>query len=181
LPDCDAVVVADYGHGMLGRDAVEVLCRDARFLAATTQASAANFGQHTISRFPRADYFSLAQRELELECRDPTQDHESMLRSVIGRLSSRSGVVTFGQRGCLVVGPDGVSHSAPSLASRVVDRIGAGDAFFAISTLCAIQDAPSDILTFLGNLAGAESVGMVGNPERRAGASLVRSVESLLK
>jgi sugar/nucleoside kinase (ribokinase family) len=104
-----------------------------------------------------------------------------MLRSVIDRLKSRLGVVTFGQRGCLVIDRDGVCHSAPSLATRVVDRIGAGDAFFAISALCAVQQAPSDILAFLGNLAGADSVAMVGNAERQAGDSLVRSVESLLK
>jgi len=177
----DAVVVADYGHGMLKRECVELLCRDTPFLAVTTQANAGNFGRHTISKYPRADFFSLAQRELELECRDHEHDHEAMLRSVIERLGSARGVVTFGQRGCLVLEESGSCHAAPSLATRVVDRIGAGDAFFAISTLCAAQDAPPDVLAFLGNLAGADSVAMVGNAERRASESLIRSIESWLK
>ena len=181
LPACDLVVVADYGHGMLVPDAIERLCQYPRFLAVTTQANAANFGLHTISKYRRCDYFSLAHRELELECRSHAPDPDSMLRSLAKRLGCSRAAVTLGQRGCLVIGTDAGRHAAPALATRVVDRIGAGDAFFAVSALCAFHQTPLEILAFLGNLAAAETVSIVGNAERRAGDSLVRSVESLLK
>ena len=40
LPQYDVVIVTDYGHGMLGQEAVELLCDHSRFLAINTQANA---------------------------------------------------------------------------------------------------------------------------------------------
>ena len=104
-----------------------------------------------------------------------------MLRVVAGRLGCPTAAATVGRQGCLCIRSAGEIFSAPALARRVVDRNGAGDAFFAMTTLCALEQAPLDVLTFLGNLAGAEAVATLGNAERSAGASLPRSVASLLR
>jgi rfaE bifunctional protein nucleotidyltransferase chain/domain len=181
LDQYDAVLVADYGHGMLVPAAIERLCAGKPFLAVSCQADASNVGLHTISKYRRADFFSLAQRELELECRSHGDDHEAMLRATAEQQASRLAAVTFGQRGCLVWAADSEPHAAPSLATRVVDRTGAGDAFFAISSLCAAQQAEPEIVAFLGNLAGAECVAVVGNAGPAAGESLLRSASSLWK
>lgn len=76
----DAVVVADYGHAMLGEPAVRILCDESRFLAVNTQSNAANVGFHTISKYPRADYVSLAEQELELECRTRSRSGADVAR-----------------------------------------------------------------------------------------------------
>src|SRR6202008_3829788 len=52
LPDYDIVIVADYGHGMLGPRAIEVLASGCKFLAVNTQSNAGNHGFNLISRYP---------------------------------------------------------------------------------------------------------------------------------
>ena len=188
----DVVIVADYGHAMLTHSAIRMLCENARFLAVNTQVNAGNMGYHTISKYPRADYVCLADQELRLEYRNRGGDLHQMLQKVAHRLDAPRAVVTLGSHGCLgynqsvnTTYENSISHEsfyeAPALATQVVDRVGAGDALLAITSLCAAQDASMDILTFLGNVAGAEAVATVGNRDTLQQIALCRHVESLLK
>ena len=69
----------------------------------------------------------------------------------------------------------------PAFASNVVDRIGAGDAFLSITSLCAAQDAPLEVLGFIGNVVGAQAVATVGNKASIERIPLSRHIEHLLK
>ena len=51
----------------------------------------------------------------------------------------------------------------PALAEKVVDTMGAGDAFLGITAPLACIGAPPDIIAFVGSVASAIEVGMVGN------------------
>lgn len=181
LGEYDAVIVADYGHQMLTEQARELLCDKAKFLAVNTQSNAANTGFHSISKYPRADYVALAERELELECRSRDSDPQPLLMEVGKRLCATTVTVTLGSRGCMIYNRGVGFHQAPALATRVVDRVGAGDTFLAISSLCAALDAPLEVLAFLGNVAGAEAVAVVGNSRSLDATSFQRHVQSLFK
>lgn len=177
----DVVIVTDYGHQMLAPGVIETLAGGARFLAVNTQSNAANKGFHTISKYPRADYVSLAEHELQLECRSRNGELSQMLMDVGQRLYATTIAVTLGKRGCLCYNRRAGFHRAPALATKVVDRVGAGDAFFSFTSLCAALDAPLDILAFLGNVAGAEAVAVVGNKQTMDSLPLKRHIESLFK
>lgn len=177
----DLVVVADFGHGMLSDDAIGVLCKEARFLTVNTQANAGNMGFHTVSRYPRADYVCLAEQEMRLECRSRVGDLRPMLEHVAAELQAGRVMVTRGGRGSVAYDRGAGYHEAPALATRVVDRVGAGDAVLAVTSLCAAQGTPLEIQAFLGNVAGAEAAATVGNRDPLEKLALMRHVESLLK
>ena len=179
--DYDLVVVADYGHSLLCAGAVELLCRGAKFLAVSVQADSANTGFHTIAKYPRADFAALARRELELEFRTRGGAPGEMLTALADKLGAKTAAVTLGKRGCLVRDRQSGIHEAAGLSTKVVDRIGAGDAFFAITSLCASGGAPPDVLGFLGNVAGAEAVATVGSSWPVDRESFARHVQSLFK
>jgi rfaE bifunctional protein kinase chain/domain/rfaE bifunctional protein nucleotidyltransferase chain/domain len=181
VPQYDLVVVTDYGHGMLSSEAIQVLCEKARFLAVNAQVNAGNMGYHFISKYPRADYISMAEQELRLESHSRGGDPHPMLQDLARRLNTASAVVTRGGRGCLCYGRDAGFYEAPALATHVVDRVGAGDAFLAVTSLCAVQAAPLEVLAFLGNVAGAEAVATVGNRDTMEQLPFSRHVEALLK
>jgi sugar/nucleoside kinase (ribokinase family) len=166
---------------MLAPSVIETLQVGAKFLAVNTQSNAANRGFNTISKYPRADYVSLANHELQLECRSLTGDPSEMLMDVGQRVYATTIVVTLGKLGCLCYNRRAGFHQAPALATKVVDRVGAGDAFFGFTSLCAVLDAPLDILAFLGNVAGAEAVAVVGNKQTMDSLPLMRHIESLFK
>jgi rfaE bifunctional protein nucleotidyltransferase chain/domain len=181
MAEADLVIAADYGHSMLGERAIRVLCEGTNYLAVSTPANAANLGYHTISQFPRADYVCLAEQDLRLDRRKRSGELSQLLVEVAQLLGARKSAVTAGSKGCISYDPDRGFAEVPSLATRVVDRFGAAEAFLAITALCAATDTPLDELAFLGNVAGAEAVSIVGNSRFLEDSTFRRHVESLLK
>ena len=177
----DLVVVADYGHAMLDGDRVGSLVAGAPFVAVATQANAANIGYHPISKYPRADHFIVSEHELRLECRKPAGDLSPMLASTLGKLNARTAVVTSGSRGCRCTNAAGEQCQAPALATRVVDRSGAGEACLAVTALASVLEMPLEHMAFLCNVAGAEAVSVPGNSSFLQRISFQRHVESLFK
>jgi len=88
--------------------------------------------------------------------------------------------VTRGQQGVLVSGPDGSVWEVPALTRDVVDRMGAGDAYLAVSSPCAAAGLPVDVLGVLGSVAGALAVRIVGNRSSIEPAAVERLVAELL-
>lgn len=181
LPSYDVVIVVDFGHGMLNRQAIEILCGQARFLALNVQANAGNLGYHTVSAYPRADYVSIAENELRLEARDRKGDLKEMVLNVLQKLDCRRVAVTRGKYGCLCYSTDEGFSKIPAFADRVIDRIGAGDAFLSLTALCIAQSAPMEVAGFIGNAVGAQAVATVGHRRPIEQVSLFRQIESLLE
>lgn len=181
LPQYDLVVVADYGHGMLSPDAIDLLCRGARFLAVNTQSNAGNHGFNMISKYPRADYVCLAQREVALETRNQQLTGEEMAEHLAAKLDCPRVMITRGSAGTLYhTAPDRFDR-VPALATKVVDRVGAGDAVLCVTALCAAMDTPPEVTAFLGNVIGAEAVAILGNQRSIERIPTFRHVECLLK
>ena len=181
LSEFDVVIVIDSGHGFLTREMIDLLCRESRFLAVNTQTNAGNLGYHVISNYPRADYVCVAENEMRLESRDRRSDLRPMIEDVSRRLKCPRVVVTRGKAGCTAF-REGVGHvDVPAFATHVVDRIGAGDAFLSVTSLCAVQEAPMEVLGFIGNVVGAQAVATVGNKSSIERIPLSRHIEHLLK
>jgi cytidyltransferase-like protein len=163
LPDYDAVIVTDYGHGMIVPRAVEILCRKARFLAVNTQTNADNQGFNTISKYPRADFVSLSEKELRLEARNRVRETGALMAEAATRIGCSTLLITRGQGGNLLYGPEQGLLACPSLSNRILDRVGAGDAVLSATSLCVAQGAPLDVVGFIGNVVGAQAVATVGH------------------
>ena len=181
LASYDVVVVADFGHGLLTKAAVEVIGTQAPFLAVNTQINAANNGFHTISKYPKADYVSIHETEIRLDQRDSHGNLNDIVVRLSEDLNCPSVMVTQGKRGTLFYQQHEGFFESPSLAIKVVDRIGAGDALFALTAPCVAMGAPPDVVGLIGNLAGAQSVMTVGNSRSVDSIQLQRGIESLLK
>jgi rfaE bifunctional protein nucleotidyltransferase chain/domain len=181
IDDYDVVVVADYGHGMVTPAAADLLCRKAKFLAINTQVNAGNTGFNTISKYRRADYICVSERELRLEARSREKDLREIVEDVSIRFSCPRLMITRGERGSLLYSKSEGFSETPAFTGRVVDRVGAGDAVFAITALCAVQDAPIEVIGFIGNCVGAQAVGVVGNRTPVDRVALSRYIECLMK
>ena len=68
----------------------------------------------------------------------------------------------------------------PPLVTDVTDTVGAGDAFFSLAGLAAARGLPLDVATFLGQLAGAQAVNIVGNEHPVSRPALLKAAMSLL-
>lgn len=180
IGDCDLVVVADFGHGAISASMRAMLAAKAPYLAVNTQANAGNRGRHTIGCYSRADFASLALPELLLETRGHKDNAPALAEDVRQRLGAGYLAVTLGKKGSIIL-EDGTSLTVPVLAVKVLDRIGAGDAFFAVTALAARLGAPSEVLGLLGNAAGALTVGVMGNQKSVDRGAIDAFITSLLK
>lgn len=177
----DLVIAADFGHGAIGDELVGTLINHSPFLAVNTQANAGNRGFHTISRYSRADYACIAEHEMRLETRTLNGDIKPMMETIAQNLKCKQFVVTRGRRGALLRSPMGDFIEVPSFAQNIVDRVGAGDAFFAVTSLAAAQSAPAELIGFIGNVVGSLAVEIVGNKKSIDRQSTEKFITNLLR
>lgn len=180
IKDYDLVLAADFGHGAISETAIRILCRDARFLAVNTQANAGNRGFHTIFRYPRADFISLATHELTLAFQDRRSPTYDLMLKLFRRLSPEVLIVTSGADGLKALDHNDFIQT-PAVAVRAVDRVGAGDALFTACALAACLGCPLELIGLIGNIAGAHLVESVGNNAALEAAKIQKALTAMLK
>lgn len=152
----DLVVVADFGHGCITDELKGKTYFEGRYLAVNCQTNAANRGFNLVTKYPKADYVVLDS----LEARLATQDRTSPIEDVVLKLGFKKMVVTQGSDGA--IGYDGKFHYSRARAKKVVDTMGAGDAFFAVTAPLACAGADMPTLLAVGNAAAAVKCASVG-------------------
>ena len=178
----DLVIVTDFGHGLIGGATVEVLRRESRFLAVNAQTNSGNQGFNPITKYPSADYMCLDAPEARLAAGDKHGDIGRVLRDGLAtRVDCPRIIVTYGDHGCAVFEPDRPLRMIPAFTRTVVDTIGAGDAFLAVTSPLVAAGTPLDMAGFIGNAVGALKVGIVGHRSSVEKPQLVRYITSLLK
>jgi rfaE bifunctional protein nucleotidyltransferase chain/domain len=178
---CDIVLLADFGHGMMQPALRDFLQEQAPFLMLNCQTNSNNHGFNIITRqYQRADAFSLDLQEIMLSCGLRHPDHEAELAQLVNRFGSSYGWLTRGSVMTIGFSPGQPPVYIPPLVTDVTDTIGAGDAFFSLAGLAAGAGLPLDVATFLGQLAGAQAVNIVGNERPVSKATLLKSATSLL-
>jgi rfaE bifunctional protein nucleotidyltransferase chain/domain len=181
ISDYDVVIAVDYGHGMLMKSSIDFLCNNAKFLAVNTQSNAGNRGFNPISKYSRADYVCLANHEIEIETRMREGDVRDLLTEVSRRVDCHNFTVTLGKNGSLHYSSEHGFIEVPAFATKTVDRVGAGDAVLALTSMLVAQDTPGEIVGFVGNIAGAELVTELGNRVPLNKISLAKHIVSLMK
>jgi sugar/nucleoside kinase (ribokinase family) len=166
---------------MVTPEVADMLCRRAPFLAVNTQVNAGNHGYNTVSKYRRANFISISEREMRLEARRPRGDLRDIVCEVADRMSCDRIVITRGEQGCLCYSREEGFCEIPAFTGRVVDRVGAGDAVLAVTALCAARKTPMDILGFIGSCVGAMAVAVVGNRDSVESVPLQRYIECILK
>ena len=179
--ECDVVIVADFGHGLMTPNLIDLVVGKSPFLAVNTQVNAGNMGFNTISKYSRADYISIQEKEIRLDQRSPHKDLQEIIQNLSRNLHCPSVMVTQGKSGTLLYQQNEGFVQNPSLAVKVIDRVGAGDALFALTAPCVAMGVPPDVVGLIGNLAGAQAVMTVGNSASVDRLQLQRGIESLLK
>ncbi|MBC8179683.1 adenylyltransferase/cytidyltransferase family protein [candidate division KSB1 bacterium] len=176
----DVVNVVDYGHGLITPKIVKLLEEKSNFLSVNTQLNSFNIGYHTISKYKKVNYVCVHEGELRHDYRNRSDTVEHLVKSLSNRIRSNAIVITQGTKGSLAFDNSEFTN-CPAYATRVVDRVGAGDTLLAITSLCFAAGIPTDLTLFIGNLAAAETVASIGVGTKLSKINFLKSIESLLK
>lgn len=183
LETADVVIVCDFGHGFISPALSQLLQDKARFLAINAQSNSANTGYNLITKYHRADYICIDATEAWLA----VHDKHAALSSVVGEtlpalIDCPRMVITHGKSGCYTYDRDAdrVTH-IPAFRHNVVDTVGAGDAFFVVTAPFIASGAEAAFAGFIGNVAGAIKVNIVGHRQAITKLQIQRYVGTLLK
>ena len=179
--ESDLVIAADFGHGLIGPSAIETLHRQAGFLAVNAQSNSANHGFNLVTKYRKADYVCVDRPELQLAMADRTSSVETLIGRLASHIQSRRVMVTTGKDGCIGFDSNLGFNHAPAFTRSVVDTVGAGDAFLAVTSPLGMRGVPMEIVSLVGNAVGAMKVGIVGHRHAVEKAPLMKYITALLK
>ncbi|MCH7955179.1 MAG: adenylyltransferase/cytidyltransferase family protein [Candidatus Marinimicrobia bacterium] len=177
----DTLLVCDYGHGLISENTINSLCKTKTHLAVNVQSNAGNYGYNFISKYPKANIVTVDESELRLENRNKYGEIKDLLENVYEKMDYGQIIVTRGANGSSAFSKETGHIKAPALAGNIVDRMGAGDTFFSLSSLLSAKGVPLEIVSFIGNAVGALAVKIVGNKEPITKILLKKTLISLLK
>ena len=179
IPNYDVVFLCDFGHGLIDEEAVQIIQRESKKLVLNCQTNSSNYGLNLITKYRKADYFSLDERELRLAFADYKKTEEELLTELSKKISG-NGWLTRGSKGALAI-ENGQFEKCPAFILDVLDTIGAGDAFFSLAGLTVAAGASVEVGTFVGNVAGALATNIVGNKESLKKVDTLKFITTLLK
>ena len=167
LPDFDeydVVLIADFGHGLIDAKAVNarIGARRRAFVAAMAQVNSTNYGYNLPTKFAGLDYCSVNRTEAELCLRARGLPLPDLLQRMARLLDVPALSVTDGENGAMVF-KNGSVFSIPTVSTSVVDTIGCGDAYFALSGLAAGLGCPAGIVALAGSIGAAAVAQRRGN------------------
>ena len=98
------------------------------------------------------------------------------------RVQTKYLAVTRGTKGVMMYDAESkLFHQVPALSTRVIDRIGAGDAFLSLAGLCVAKKLDAKVAAFVGSVAAAMDVQIVCNREPINPVGLNKYISTLLK
>ncbi|MCK5160441.1 MAG: adenylyltransferase/cytidyltransferase family protein [Candidatus Aureabacteria bacterium] len=181
IENYDLVIVSDFGHGLLTKRIISLICAKAKYLALNVQTNSANIGFNLVTKYPRVNCVCVDEMELRFATRDKFSDLRTLARQVYEELGCQQVIATRGPHGSLSYSESHGYHETPAFAYRVVDAIGAGDAFFAFIAPCFSAGLPQDLVSFVGNAVGSLAVQIICNREPVKFVDLAKYTTRLLK
>lgn len=177
----DLVLVCDFGNGFTNPEIISGLSEVPSFLAVNTQTNSGNRGYNVVTHYRRADFISLNEPELRLAAHDRHSELSDVIETIADRLHCPYVSTTRGVKGvlCHTQGQDPVV--IPAFTTSAIDRVGAGDSYFAFAALSLAKGYSHEIAGFFGSLAAGINVQTVGNREPVYKSSLCKYLTRLMK
>jgi rfaE bifunctional protein nucleotidyltransferase chain/domain len=181
IDQADMVVVTDFGHGVMQKAVRDLVQAKAKFLAVNCQTNSNNHGYNIINRqYHRMSCFSIDQTEILLATGQRHIDFHEELEKLKAAFSSDYAWLTRGSVETIGLKTGEKPCACVPFEAVIKDTVGAGDAFFTLAALGACKNYSNPLATFLGQLAGAQAVKIVGNTQSVSKANILKAGMSLL-
>ena len=139
-----------------------------------------------VTKYPKADYICIDEPELRLAMQQKYVPIHELISEFSKKYENALITITRGHNGSITARPPSSAgevysyFEAPSLSTKIVDRVGAGDAYLAISSMLAVRNARPEVIGFIGNAAGAMAVEIVCNRSSMQTVPMFKFVKALL-
>lgn len=176
----DLMLMCDFGHGFFDEEVIRMSEGFKGYKALNCQTNSSNFGFNPFTKFNNFDYLSIDLREARVAYHNKNSCAEALFGRMCRDYSNRSISMTLGPKGAFFY-QKGAVFASPTFADQIVDTIGAGDAYYAITALLNSVRAPSQFIPFLGNVFAGLKTKIIGNKQAVSKVDFLKAVEAILK
>ncbi|MFH1441031.1 MAG: PfkB family carbohydrate kinase [Candidatus Omnitrophota bacterium] len=177
----DLILISDFGHGFITNKIIAAIQDSGVKFAVNTQTNAANAGYNMITKYRKPLYVCIDEPELRWAAQERFADIESVAKKIIKTIHAANLIVTLGKKGSYGINNRGQTNHTSIFSSKVIDTVGAGDAFFAFTAPCIARKMPLELVSFIGNAVGALAVQIVCNKRPIEKYELFEFIHALLK
>tara|TARA_B110000014_G_C20121680_1_gene594726 strand:+ start:134 stop:1657 length:1524 start_codon:yes stop_codon:yes gene_type:complete len=182
IKKADLVIVSDYGHGFISKGVSKLICNKAKFLALNTQINAFNTGYHSLKKYQKVDFLIINEKELRYELREKDLKIEQLIKKAINHSKIKNLMLTRGKNGSVFYSKKTSKfYYCPAFASKVVDKVGAGDTMLSIVAPLIKNNFDIKFSMFIGALSAAQSVESISNSLILDKLKLIKYTKYMLK
>ncbi|MFH1970364.1 MAG: PfkB family carbohydrate kinase, partial [Verrucomicrobiota bacterium] len=160
---------------------IKVIEKYSKTFAVNTQTNAANTGYNMITKYINPAFVCLDETEARYATQDRFGDIEIIAKNILKSMNAGHLIVTLGKKGSVGIDKSGEINKTPIFSTKVIDTVGAGDAFFSFTAPCFAHGMPLDLVSFVGNAVGALAVQIVGNKKPVEKYALLEFIHGILK
>lgn len=172
-------IICDYGHGLIEKNYINsALSKSMNFLSLNVQVNSHNKGYNFLSQYKYSDFIALDLNELRVNFRNRYIDNTNC-NPFLKKLNSHFKcpiILTLGKDGSRYYA-DKKTKNLPAFSNYVVDSVGAGDAYFAISTIFYFITKNLDFSNLIGSISAALATKYQGNQSYIDKDILLKNVE----
>ena len=160
----DIIVVADYGHGIITKEIRKIITNNSKKLFLNTQINSFNRGYHTVYNYKKINSLIINESELRYELKDKNSKVLDLAKKLRRKISVDNIIVTKGKWGSILINCKDWSHIlCPAFSENNIDTVGAGDTFFALSSLSIGSKIDRKLGLLISSLAASFSTNQIGN------------------
>ena len=180
LETYDLVIVTDFGHGFISKKMIDVIKKKSKFLCVNAQSNSANYGFNLVSKYKNADYGCIDLPEAKLAIKNKFKKPiEIVLKEIPKVIKCDTFALTLGKNGSLLRKKN-KTFGLEALNNNIVDTMGAGDAFFVVTSLYVFKKFSIDEIALIGNCAGSLKVNILGHKRRIEKEDLLTMIKTIL-
>ena len=177
----EILFISDHGLGFIDKNFAESINTTNTFVSLNIQCNPENSGINSIKKYKKANHCCLSGHEFELEIGTKREEINNPLKELNKYINCDNLTITDGKKGTRHFSEGKNRIKAPAIANKVLDRVGAVDVVFAVSSLLVSIGAPLEVVGFYSNLASAIHVAENGNTNTINKEKILRFTTSLLK
>ena len=174
--ESEITLLCDFGHGLFENGFLSGCFDLSGMIALNCQTNSSNFGFNPYTKHKNFHYLSIDLKEARVAFHDRLSDS----RCLFDKISATNVSMTLGANGAIHRQGNYI-YKSPAFSNKVIDPIGAGDAYYAITSLMVKVGAPVEIIPFVGNVFAGLKTNIIGNKFSVTKTQLFKTINAILK
>lgn len=181
LKKYDVVIEIDYGHGLISKSSQNLIRSKSSFFTSNSQINSFNYNFHDLSQYTNLDLLCINESELYSHFRARSGPIKDLMYQLKEELKCRNLIITRGSKGSIGLDKNNQLINCPSFTNKIVDRVGAGDAYLGSVSITLAAGATLKAAMFFSSILAGEIVSSMGTGKAIYKDYIWKSIEAVMK